>query len=167
LLVTTIPQGAIAGAGFAVFHVEASVLLAMLTAVASIIPILGTFLIRGSASAWLVATGHVWAALGLFAWGVVLVHSADNILRPLPICTSTRLPFLLVMFGVIGGLAAFGLVGLTIGPVVLAIATAVWREWADQARASSTHGSKSRPCAAVPSPPGSLCNLRAPPEVTL
>jgi predicted PurR-regulated permease PerM len=88
-------------------------------------------LVWGSASAWLAATGHVWAALGLFAWGVVLVHPADNILRPLLISTSTRLPFLLVMFGVVGGLAAFGLVGLIIGPVVLAIATAVWREWAD------------------------------------
>jgi predicted PurR-regulated permease PerM len=131
LLVTAILQGAIAGAGFALFHVQAPVLLAMLTAVASIIPILGTFLIWGSASAWLAATGHVWAAVGLFAWGVVLVHPADNILRPLLISTSTRLPFLLVMFGVVGGLAAFGLVGLIIGPVVLAIATAVWREWAD------------------------------------
>ena len=131
LLVTAIVQGAIAGVGFAVFGVEAPVLLGVLTAVASIIPVVGTFLIWGSASVWLAATGHAWAALGLCAWGVILVHPADNILRPLLISSSTRLPFLLVMFGVVGGLAAFGLAGLIIGPVVLAIATAVWREWAD------------------------------------
>lgn len=130
LLVTAVVQGAIAGVGFAVFHVEAPVLLGVLTAVASVIPLVGTFLVWGSASAWLATTGHLWAALGLFGWGVVLVHPADNILRPLLISTSTRLPFLLVMFGVVGGLAAFGLVGLIIGPVALAVATAVWREWA-------------------------------------
>ena len=131
LLITAIVQGALAGIGFAVFRVQAPVLLGVLTAIASIIPIVGTFLIWGSASAWLALAGHVWMALGLFLWGVIVVHPADNILRPLLISTSTRLPFLLVMFGVVGGLAAFGLVGLIIGPVVLALATAVWREWAD------------------------------------
>ena len=130
LLVTAIAQGAIAGIGFALFRVEAPVLLGVLTAIASIIPVVGTFLIWGAASAWLAATGHLWLALGLFTWGVLIVHPTDNILRPLLISTSTQLPFLLVMFGVVGGLAAFGLVGLIIGPVVLAIATAVWREWA-------------------------------------
>jgi predicted PurR-regulated permease PerM len=130
LLVTAIVQGAIAGIGYAVFRVEAPVLLGVLTAIASIIPVVGTFVIWGSASAWLAVTGHMWLALGLFAWGFLAVHPADNILRPLLISSSTRLPFLSVMFGVVGGLAAFGLVGLVIGPVVLAIATAVWREWA-------------------------------------
>jgi predicted PurR-regulated permease PerM len=131
MLVTAVVQGAIAGIGFALFRMEAPVLLGLLTAVASIIPIVGTFLIWGPASLWLAATGHGWLALGLFAWGLVVVHPSDNILRPLLISTSTRLPFLLVMFGVVGGLAALGLVGLIIGPVVLAVATAVWHEWAD------------------------------------
>ena len=138
LLVTAIVQGALAGIGFALFRVDAPVLLGALTAIASIIPIVGTFLVWGSASVWLAVTGHLWLALGLFAWGLVVVHPADNILRPLLISTSTRLPFLLVMFGVIGGLAAFGLVGLIMGPVALAIATAVWREWAAEGRPSGS-----------------------------
>jgi predicted PurR-regulated permease PerM len=131
LLVTAVAQGALAGIGYAIFGVEAPVLLGVLTAIASIVPVVGTFLVWGSASAWLLATGHVWPALGLLAWGLVVVNPADNILRPLMISTSTRLPFLLVMLGVVGGLAALGLVGLIIGPVVLAVATAVWHEWAD------------------------------------
>ena len=53
----------------------------------------------------------------------------DNIVRPFVISRETRIPFLLVMFGVIGGVAAFGLVGLFIGPVILAILIAIWREW--------------------------------------
>lgn len=48
------------------------------------------------------------------------------------ISNATRIPFLLVMFGVLGGLAAFGLVGLFLGPVVLAVLMAVWREWIDE-----------------------------------
>jgi predicted PurR-regulated permease PerM len=49
--------------------------------------------------------------------------------RPFVISRETRIPFLLVMFGVIGGVAAFGLVGLFIGPVILAILIAIWREY--------------------------------------
>ena len=50
-------------------------------------------------------------------------------MRPLVISNATQIPFLLVMFGVLGGLAAFGLVGLFLGPVILAVLMAVWREW--------------------------------------
>jgi predicted PurR-regulated permease PerM len=53
----------------------------------------------------------------------------DNVVRPFVISSATRIPFLLVMFGVLGGLAAFGLVGLFVGPVILAVLIAVWREW--------------------------------------
>ena len=53
----------------------------------------------------------------------------DNIVRPLVISSATRMPFLLVVFGVLGGVLAFGLVGLFIGPVLLAVSLAIWREW--------------------------------------
>jgi predicted PurR-regulated permease PerM len=131
LLVTAVVQGTVAGIGYAVFSVNAPILLGALTAVASIIPILGTFLIWGSAGLWLALNGHLWAGVGLLVWGTLLVHPADNVIRPLLISNVTQLPFLLVMFGVLGGLAAFGLVGLFIGPMALAVATAVWREWAE------------------------------------
>jgi predicted PurR-regulated permease PerM len=63
------------------------------------------------------------------AWGVILVHPIDNVIRPLVISNVTHIPFLLVMFGVLGGLAAFGLIGLFLGPVILALGYAVWQEW--------------------------------------
>lgn len=62
-------------------------------------------------------------------WGLLLVHPTDNVLRLLFISNATRVPFLLVMFGVLGGLAAFGLVGAFIGPIILAVGLATWREW--------------------------------------
>ena len=59
----------------------------------------------------------------------ILVSWVDNFIRPLVIANATRIPFLLVLFGVLGGIAAFGLVGLFVGPVILAVFMAVWREW--------------------------------------
>jgi predicted PurR-regulated permease PerM len=71
----------------------------------------------------------------MLLWGALLVHPADNVLRPILISNATRVPFLIVMFGALGGLEAFGLVGVFAGPVVLAIALAIWREWTGRARA--------------------------------
>ncbi|MFI4905619.1 MAG: AI-2E family transporter, partial [Steroidobacterales bacterium] len=56
------------------------------------------------------------------------------VLRPILISSATRVPFLIVMFGALGGLEAFGLIGLFTGPVVLAVAMAIWREWTVRAR---------------------------------
>lgn len=146
LLVTALVQGLIAGIGYALFGVEAPVLLGVVTALASIVPVVGTFLVWGVASVALVMSGHLWPGIGLLAWGTVLVHPADNLIRPLLISNATQMPFLLIMFGVVGGLAAFGLVGLFIGPVALAVATAVWREWLDGPRRENGHrGGTSRP----------------------
>ncbi len=128
LLITAVVQGTIAGIGYAVFRVEAPIALGVLTALASIVPVVGTFLVWGSAGLVLVVTGHLWLGLGLLAWGTLLVHPADNLIRPLLIGKATQMPFLVIMFGVLGGVAAFGLVGLFIGPVALALAVAVWRE---------------------------------------
>jgi predicted PurR-regulated permease PerM len=58
-----------------------------------------------------------------------VVGWTDHMVRPFLISREAEIPFLLVMFGVLGGLAAFGLVGLFIGPVILAVLLAIWREW--------------------------------------
>jgi predicted PurR-regulated permease PerM len=65
----------------------------------------------------------------LLLWGFLLVHPTDNVLRPLLISNATHVPFVLVMFGVIGGIASWGLVGLFVGPVVLAVGLSIVREW--------------------------------------
>ena len=65
----------------------------------------------------------------MITWGLLIVSSSDNVIRPLVISGATQIPFILIMFGVLGGIASFGLVGLFIGPVILAILLAIWREW--------------------------------------
>lgn len=130
LVVTAFAQGLVAGIGYAIVGLSASVLLGALTGLLSVVPIVGTGLVWGSLSIYLAVTGHVWKAGILAAYGLLLVHPTDNILRPLLISNATRVPFLPVMFGVLGGISAFGLVGVFVGPIILAMGLVVWREWA-------------------------------------
>jgi len=78
---------------------------------------------------WLFSQGQTIEAIGVMVWGVCIVSTADNVIRPLVISGATQIPFLLIMFGVLGGIASFGLVGVFIGPVILAVLLAIWREW--------------------------------------
>ncbi len=128
LVLAAVAQGALAGVGYWLAGVGAPVFLAVLTTVCGLLPFVVP-LLWGSIGFWLIATGHTVAGIGLLVWGTIVVSWIDNIVRPFVISRETRIPFLLVMFGVIGGVAAFGLVGLFIGPVILAILIAIWREY--------------------------------------
>ncbi|HTW74893.1 MAG TPA: AI-2E family transporter [Steroidobacteraceae bacterium] len=130
LLVTAFVQGLIAGIGYRVIGLTAPVLLGVLTAILSFVPLAGTAIVWVPVSIGLMLTGHPIKGVILIVWGVLLVHPAEDVLRPLLISSAVRVPFLLVLFGALGGLAAFGLIGLFAGPVLLAIGVALWREWA-------------------------------------
>jgi predicted PurR-regulated permease PerM len=123
LLGTAIVQGTLAAIGFAIFGVPSAVILGTATSVLSFVPA-GPPIVWGGAALWLFFQGSpVWTWLGMAAWGVLLVSSVDNVLRPILISSGpTPIPFLLVFFGVLGGLAAFGVLGLFLGPVLLSIA---------------------------------------------
>ena len=102
---------------------------------------------------YLVMIGHTVAAISLGVWGGIVVGWTDHMVRPFLISREAQIPFLLVMFGVLGGLAAFGLVGLFIGPVILAVLLAIWREWLHES------GQPSEP-AAPPAEPQAPRNMR-------
>jgi len=135
LLITAITQGVLAGIGYWVVGVTAPVLLGALTGFLSIVPLVGTAIVWVPVGVYLLSVGLVWKGVLMLTWGAVLVHPADQVLRPILISNATRVPFLIVMFGALGGLEAFGLLGLFTGPVVLAIAMAIWREWTLRAKA--------------------------------
>jgi predicted PurR-regulated permease PerM len=130
LLITALAQGLIAGVGYWIFGLEAPAVLGALTGLLSAAPLLGTAFIWAPLGVGLLLAGDTWKGILLLAWGTLLVHPTDNVLRPLLISSATRVPFLLVMFGALGGLAAFGLVGVFVGPVLLGVASSAWREWA-------------------------------------
>lgn len=128
IVLAAVAQGVLAGLGYWVAGLQAPAVLGAATALIALIPF-GAPLIWGGAGIWLLMTDRTGAGVGLLLWGLLAVSWVDNLVRPLVISNATRIPFLLVMFGVLGGIAAFGLVGLFLGPVILAVLMAVWREW--------------------------------------
>ena len=130
LLITALAQGVIAGIGYRIVGLEAPVLLGALTGLLSTAPLLGTAFVWAPLGIALLLAGYSWKGVLLLLWGALLVHPTDNVLRPLLISNVTHVPFLLVMFGALGGLVGFGLVGLFVGPILLGVAAAIWSEWA-------------------------------------
>lgn len=135
IVLTALAQGALAGLGYWVAGISAPALWGVATALISMIPFVGPVVWIGL-SLGLLANGETQAAVGLFLWGALVVSWVDNLIRPLVISGPTRIPFLLVFLGVLGGVNAFGLIGLFLGPVLLAVALGIWREWLVHARSS-------------------------------
>src|SRR5690606_24274237 len=78
---------------------------------------------------WLLAQGDVWWGIFVVAWGLLLVSSIDNFLRPYLLGKTSDLPMVLGFFGFIGGILAFGFVGLFLGPTLLAVGYTLFLEW--------------------------------------
>lgn len=125
---TAIAQAVLAGLSYFVAGVPNPMVLTIVTFLLALIPF-GTPISYLGVGLWLFSQGQTMEAIGVVVWGVLIVSSSDNVIRPLVISGATKIPFLLIMFGVLGGIASFGLVGLFIGPVILAILLAIWREW--------------------------------------
>lgn len=128
IVLAAIGQGLIAGIGYLFAGAKAPVLFGVLTAVFALVP-MGATLIWVPVSMSLVIAGDYWQGAGLMLWGIFAVSTVDNIIRPIVISGAGRIPFLVVMFGVFGGLQAFGFVGLFLGPIVLSVLLAVWQAW--------------------------------------
>ena len=115
-------QGASAGLGYWIFGVDSPVVWAALTGVASILPAVGTALIWAPVTVVMIATGHIAKGLGLLAWSLfVVVFIADYILRPKLVGTRMKMNDLLVFIAIFGGIEAFGILGIILGPVAVAV----------------------------------------------
>src|SRR5580692_11945188 len=126
LLVAAI-QGVLGGISFAITGISSPIFWGALIAFFSLVPVVGSALIWGPAALWLGFTGHWGKALlvVVICGGVSTV--ADNIVRPMLLRNRTRLNELLLFIGVLGGLEAFGLLGLVAGPTIVAAAMGVFR----------------------------------------
>jgi predicted PurR-regulated permease PerM len=130
---TAIVQGAVAGIGFALFGVPYAAALGALTIIASFLP-MGVVVLWGPACIWLFAIGRTGAGIGLLLYSALVVSSIDNVARPILIkrSGSVEVPFLIVLFGALGGISVFGLLGLLLGPVILSVAFALLNEISDK-----------------------------------
>jgi AI-2E family transporter/Crp-like helix-turn-helix domain len=102
-----------------------ALLLGLTAAICSLIPILGTALVWVPAAIYLMATGHVVKGIVLTLFGALVVGMVDNIIRPLVIGSRVELHPLLLLFAVLGGLQAFGFIGIFVGPVVISLIAAL------------------------------------------
>ena len=114
-------QGLFAGLAYWILGIPSPVLWAVLTAFVCMIPIAGSFLVWVPLAIYLIVTGHWTKAVLLIIWGGLVISTIDNLLRPKLVGNQTRLHELFVFFSVLGGISVFGLLGIVLGPVVLAI----------------------------------------------
>ncbi len=125
-IVVAILQGGLAGLAFAVVGIKGAVFWGAIMAVLSVIPGIGTALVWVPAAVVLAAGGHLMKAAGLATFCAIVVGSVDNFLRPLLVGRDTQMHELLILFGTLGGILMFGVVGFIIGPIIAALFTAVW-----------------------------------------
>ncbi len=128
ILGTALAQGILAGVGLAIAGVPGALLLGLATFFLSIIPV-GPPLVWGSAAIWLFYQGEVGWAIFMVVWGLLVISLVDNFLKPIIISRGSSLPFILVFLGVLGGVIAFGFIGVFIGPTLLAVGYRMVTEW--------------------------------------
>lgn len=121
-------EGLVLGVAYWIAGVPSPVLLGAVTGFMALIPG-GAPLSFTLVSLYLVGSGNVVAGVGLFAWGSIELFIVDKTLRPRLVGGPVKLPFLPTFFGLVGGVQTMGMVGLFIGPVLMALLVAIWREW--------------------------------------
>lgn len=124
---TALAQALVAAAGFWIAGVPQPLLLGFLTFVLSFVS--AGALVWGLVALWLLVQGNVGWGIFVVAWGALLVSSVDNFLRPYLLGKTSDLPMVLGFFGFIGGILAFGFVGLFLGPTLLAVGYNLFLEW--------------------------------------
>jgi predicted PurR-regulated permease PerM len=125
-LVVALIQGALGGLIFWILGIHGVVLWAVVMAVLSLLPAVGTALVWGPVAIWLFATGQVMQGAVLVAFGVLVIGLVDNVMRPLLVGKDTKMPDYIVLFSTLGGIALFGINGFVIGPVIAALFMAAW-----------------------------------------
>lgn len=130
LVLVGLGEGLLLGVAYAIAGVTHAALFGLLTALAAMIPF-GAPVIFGLAALVLVAQGAMISAILVFGFGILVTFVADHFIRPVLIGGATRLPFILVLLSILGGIGTWGLLGLFVGPALMAALVLIWREWSE------------------------------------
>lgn len=133
-----IGEGIVLGIAYWIAGVPSPVTLGVITGVMALIPG-GAPLSFTLVSFYLVASGHMVEGIGLFVWGTVELFIVDKTLRPRLVGGPIKLPFLPTFFGLVGGVKTMGFLGLFLGPVLMALLVAIWREWVNEVSEGGAH----------------------------
>ena len=135
LVLVGLGEGFILGIGYLILGVPHPTLFGLFTAIAAMVPF-GAAVVFGIAALILLIQGSVASAIIIGAAGMVVTFVADHFIRPTLIGSATRLPFLWVLLGILGGVETWGLLGLFLGPAIMAALMLLWREWAARGAAA-------------------------------
>ena len=138
--VTALVQGMLVGIGFWIAGLPSALVFGVLAALFALVPLVGTVIVWGPGVLYLASLGDYGHAIFLTLWGTIAVGMVDNFLRPLLISGRAEVPTLAVFVGVMGGLQAFGFIGLFVGPIVLGLLVALFRFQSDAADGRSGTG---------------------------
>jgi predicted PurR-regulated permease PerM len=127
LVLVGLAEGLLLGIAYEFANLPSAVLWAAATGVMAIIPF-GAPLAFGAVAAVLLYAGNVTGAVAILAWGAVVLFVADHFVRPSIIGSATKLPFIAVLLGILGGVETLGLIGLFVGPVVMTLFVTLWHE---------------------------------------
>lgn len=139
-ILVSVIEGSIIGVGYTIAGVPQPLLFATFTIILALIPF-GAWAAFGLASLILMGSGHVLAGAVLFAFGATVMTIGDNVVQPSIIGSAVELPFLMALVGAFGGLAEMGLVGLFVGPVIMAALLLITKEWLERASPAKATGS--------------------------
>lgn len=127
IVLVALGQGIALGFGYAATGFSHAALLGIVTGLIALIPFAAKIMALGAALV-LFAEGSVGAGIGLLIYGLIIILGADNYLKPKLIGDAVKLPFIWTLLGILGGIETFGLLGLFLGPTVMAILISVWRD---------------------------------------
>lgn len=161
---TGLAQGLVAGIGFAIAGVPSPMLLAVFTFFLSFVPV-GPPVLWIGASVWLLAKGKIGWGIFMAVYGFFAISGVDNVVKPIIISRGSKLPFIVMFIGVLGGVAAFGFIGIFLGPTLLAVGFSLVHEILDQRRAGSASKLRLVPEAAGPVSSPSAPDAAASPHV--
>lgn len=128
-ILTSVIQGALGGVGFLIAGLPGAIIWAAVMAILSLLPVIGAFLVWVPGAIFLLATGDIWQGVFLIIWGVVVVSQIDNFIKPKLIGDRADIHPIFVLIGVLGGVAAFGFIGLFLGPLVVGVTISILKVW--------------------------------------
>ena len=128
-VLVALAEGLLIGIAYLLAGVPSPVLFTLLTIAFAMVPFGAWAAFSVASVVLLISDGNLWSALGVFGWGVAVMLAGDHLVWPTLVGNAARLPFLVALIGIFGGLQVFGLIGLFVGPVIMAALLTVWREW--------------------------------------
>jgi predicted PurR-regulated permease PerM len=135
IVLVAVAEGAIMAGVYAVVGAPHPILFGAITGVFAMIPFAAP-VVFGAVALLMLTQGSIGGAIGVLVSGGIVLFIADHFVRPVIIGEGAKLPFLWVLLGILGGVESFGLVGLFLGPALMAALVAVWRSWVTEAQES-------------------------------